>query len=288
LLGGIRFTIAGVLMMLWGRISPNYERPKLVHWRTSAIVGFLLLTIGNGGVVVAEHHLSSGMTALMVATLPFWVILIGWIFMRTGRPNIRILAGLVVGFIGVMLLISGGNAASDSSASGTAIGFIAVTISTVGWAIGSLYGINAPSVRSPIVAAGMQMLCGGVFLLIVGTAMGEWSIFDVATVTPESWLALAYLIFFGAIVAYTAFSWLVKNVSPTALSTYAYVNPAIAVVLGWAIAGENLSGTMLIGAAIVVGSIALTTIKKRQKRGRPKTPTAITPASTREQCTAAG
>ncbi len=283
LLGGIRFTIAGALMLLWGRISPNYERPKLVHWRTSAIVGFLLLTIGNGGVVIAEHHISSGMTALMVATLPFWVILIGWIFMRTGRPNIRTLAGLVIGFVGVMLLISGGKSAGDPTSSGTVIGFIAVTVSTVGWAIGSLYGIKAPSVRSPIVAAGMQMLCGGVFLLIAGTVMGEWSAFDVTTVTTESWLALAYLIFFGAIVAYTAYSWLVKNVSPTALSTYAYVNPAIAVLLGWAIAGEDLSGTMLIGAAIVVGSIALTTIKKRTKGNQPKTPTAIRPASTREQ-----
>ena len=286
LLGGIRFTIAGVLMLLWGRISPNYERPKLVHWRTSAIVGFLLLTIGNGGVVIAEHHISSGMTALMVATLPFWVILIGWVFMKTGRPEIRVMAGLAVGFIGVMLLISGGNSAGDSTAGGTAIGFIAVTVSTVGWAVGSLYGIKAPSVRSPIVAAGMQMLCGGAFMLIVGTAMGEWSAFDIAAVTTESWLALAYLIFFGAIVAYTAYSWLVKNVSPTALSTYAYVNPAIAVILGWAVAGENLSGTMLLGAAIVVGSIALTTIKKRKKRGRPKTPTAITPASRREQFSA--
>ncbi len=286
LLGGIRFTIAGALMLLWGRISPNYERPKLVHWRTSAIVGFLLLTIGNGGVVIAEHHISSGMTALMVATLPFWVILIGWLFMKTGRPNLRITLGLAVGFAGVMLLISGGSSAGDSTTGGTAIGFIAVTASTLAWAIGSLYGIKAPSVRSPIVAAGMQMLCGGSFMLIVGSVRGEWSAFNVAAVTTESWLALAYLIFFGAIVAYTAYSWLVKNVSPTALSTYAYVNPAIAVLLGWAIAGETLSGTMMIGAAIVVGSVALITLKKRKKRDRPKTPTAINPTSVQEQCVA--
>ncbi len=253
-----------------------------------AIVGFLLLTIGNGGVVIAEHHISSGMTALMVATLPFWVILIGWMFMRTGRPNMRVTAGLALGFVGVMLLISGGSSAGDSTAGGTAIGFIAVTASTLAWAIGSLYGIKAPSVRSPIVAAGMQMLCGGVFLLIAGTVMGEWAAFDMAAVTTESWLALAYLIFFGAIVAYTAYSWLVKNVSPTALSTYAYVNPAIAVLLGWAIAGETLSGTMLVGAVVVVGSVALITLKKREKRDRPKAPTAFKPASTQEQCSVAG
>jgi drug/metabolite transporter (DMT)-like permease len=269
LMGGIRFTVAGLLMIAWARFSRGYEKPTAAHWRTSAIVGFLLLTMGNGGVVLAEHYLSSGMTALMVATLPFWVILIGWLFMKTGRPSVRVTASLVIGFVGVMMLISGGTSTEGSTALGTMIGIAAVSVSTVAWAVGSLYGIKAPTANSPVLAAGMQMLCGGVFLLIAGTVLGEWSSLHLASAEPGAWLALAYLIFFGAIVAFTAYSWLVKNVSPTALSTYAYVNPAIAVILGWAIAGEVLNGTMIFGAAIIVASVALITIKKRGPRPEP-------------------
>jgi len=266
LMAGIRFTIAGSILYGIARFSPNYERPKLVHWRTSLIVGTLLLAIGNGGVVVAEHYISSSLAALLVATMPFWMVIFGWGFMGSGRPGLKVIMGLLVGFVGVWLLISVGDSGADASGSGQLYGVLGVTIATIGWSIGSLYGTRAPTSESTLVAAGMQMLSGGAVLLIIGTAMGEWSGFDAAAVSTNSWLALAYLIVFGAIVAYTAYSWLLKNVSPAMISTYAYVNPVIAVFLGWMIAGESLTGQMLIGAAIIVGSVMLIKTEKKPKK----------------------
>lgn len=268
LMAAFRFLIAGGILFAWARLSPNYEKPKLVHWRTSLIVGTLLLAIGNGGVVLAEHYISSSLAALLVATMPFWMVLLGWGFMGTGRPGYKMVLGLFIGFVGVALLISGNGHGSGAAGGmgGYLFGVISITIATLGWSAGSLYGSRAASVKSPVLAAGMQMLAGGFVLLLMGTVMGEWSIFDPAAVSANSWLALAYLIVFGAVIAFTAYSWLLKNVSPAAISTYAYVNPAIAVVLGWAIAGESLTAQMLVGAAVIVASVALITLQKKKKK----------------------
>ena len=268
LMAGLRFTIAGLILCAWARLSSGYEKPKLAHWRTSLIVGTLLLAVGNGGVVLAEHYISSSLAALLVATMPFWMVLLGWLFMGSGRPNLKVVAGLMVGFLGVWLLIAGREVAAGQSTDGQLLGIVLIMIATLGWSIGSLYGTRAPA-ASPIMAAGMQMLSGGFVLLIIGTIVGEWGTFDLAAVSFNSWAAFIYLIVFGAVVAYTAYSWLLKNVSPAAISTYAYVNPAIAVVLGWAIAGESLTSQMLLGAAIIVASVALITMNKTQKAEKP-------------------
>src|SRR5215218_8252785 len=262
LMAGFRFLIAGSLLYVWARFSKTYEKPKLVHWRTGLIVGTLLLGIGNGGVVLAEHYISSSLAALLVATTPFWIVLLGWMFMKTGRPNLKVVAGLALGFIGVYTLIAGGEEQAGESNGGQLFGIALILFATLGWSIGSLYGTRAPTAKSPILAAALQMLSGGFVLLIVGTLAGEWSTVDIAAVSLNSWLAFAYLITFGAFVAYTAYSWLLRNASPSALSTYAYVNPAIAVVLGWAIAGESMTGQMLIGAGIIVASVALITLNR--------------------------
>jgi len=287
LMAGVRFTIAGAILFAIARVSKGYERPKLVHWRTSLIVGTLLLAIGNGGVVLAEHYISSSLAALLVATVPFWIVLLSWMFMGKGRPNSKVTLGLLVGFLGVWLLISGQVAGSDSGGSNQLFGAIVIMISTLGWAAGSLYGTRAPAVKSAILAAGMQMLAGGAVLLVIGTVTGEWSQVDVAAMSFNSLFALGYLVVFGAIVAYTAYSWLLKNASPTAVTTYAYVNPAVAVFLGWAIAGESLTGQMLLGAAIIVGSVALITLQKKAAKKveaeiEPEIHTSVGPAVVRE------
>jgi drug/metabolite transporter (DMT)-like permease len=268
LMAGMRFTVAGLILLAWARLSGSYERPKREHWRTSFIVGALLLGVGNGGVVFGEHYLSSSLTALLVATTPFFIVLFGWAFVRTGRPNYKVVLGLIVGFIGVGFLIMGRPADGTIGLDGQWTGIAAILVAEVGWAAGSLYGATGPTAKSPVQAAGMQMLAGGGILLVVGTVLGEWAGFDPATVSNASALALGYLIIFGAIVAFTAYSWLLKNASPATVSTYAYVNPAIAVFLGWAIASETLTGQMLVGAAIVVLSVALITVNKKAK---PKT-----------------
>jgi drug/metabolite transporter (DMT)-like permease len=272
LMGGMRFTIAGLFLYFLGRfILPGYEKPKPLHWRTSLIVGALLLAGGNGGVVIAEHYISSSMTALLVATVPFWIVLLNWLVMRGERPNLKVAGGLLIGFLGVWMLIAGrGATTSDAATTVTAsqelFGSVLLIAASLSWALGSLYGSRAESVKSPVLGAGMQMLSGGVLMLLIGTVSGEWTAFDITQVSASSWLALAYLIAFGAIVAYTAYSWLLKNSSPAMVSTYAYVNPAIAVFLGWAIAGETLTGQMLLGAAIIVGSVALITSHKKDKK----------------------
>jgi drug/metabolite transporter (DMT)-like permease len=266
LMAGVRFGVAGAVLYAWARLSPGYEKPKLTHWRTSLIVGTLLLGIGNGGVVLAEHYISSSLAALLIATTPFWIVLLGWVFMGNGRPNYKVVTGLAVGFIGVALLIFGQSADDGVSSNGQMFGIIATLVATLAWAAGSLYGTTAPAVRSSAQVAGMQMLAGGAVLLVVGTVTGEWSSFDPSAVSTVSALALGYLIVFGAIVAFTAYSWLLKNASPAKVSTYAYVNPAIAVVLGWAIAGESLTGLMLLGAAIIVVSVALITANKKKTK----------------------
>lgn len=268
LMAGVRFTVAGAILYAWARASKGYEKPKLAHWRTSLIVGTLLLGIGNGGVVLAEHYISSSLAALLIATTPFFIVLLAWAFMGSGRPNYKVILGLAVGFVGVSLLIFGREADGSAGSNGQLFGIIATLVATLAWAAGSLYSTRAPAVGSAVQAAGMQMLAGGAVLLVTGTVTGEWASFDARSVSTTSILALAYLIVFGAIVAFTAFSWLLKNASPAAVSTYAYVNPAIAVLLGWAIAGETLTGLMLAGAAVVVVSVALITANKKAKAER--------------------
>lgn len=265
LMAGVRFTVAGAILYAWARASKGYEKPKLTHWKTSLIVGTLLLGIGNGGVVLAEHYISSSLAALLVATTPFFIVLLGWAFMGTGRPNYKVALGLAIGFIGVSLLILGQNGNGGSSSDGQLFGIVAMLAATLAWAAGSLYGTRGATVRSAAQAAGMQMLAGGAVLLVTGTVAGEWSSLDPASFSMTSVLALGYLIIFGAIVAFTAYSWLLKNASPAAVSTYAYVNPAIAVFLGWAIAGETLTGLMLAGASVVVVSVALITASRKTK-----------------------
>ena len=266
LMAGVRFSVAGIILLVWARLSPGYTRPKAVHWRTAIIVGGLLLGLGNGGVVIAEHYISSSLAALLIASTPFWIVILSWGFMGAGRPKLGVVLGLVVGFAGVVLLVAGQPVSTGSDEShGQTIGIVAIMIATIGWAIGSLYGSRAESARPNTLAAGMQMLSGGVIMLIVSLVIGEWSTFQFSAVSTASQIALAYLIAFGALIAYTAYNWLLQNASPSAVSTYAYINPAIAVILGWSIAGESLTGQMLLGAAVIVASVALITTSNRTK-----------------------
>ena len=259
LMAGARFAFAGSILFLWARLSKDYEPPTRAHWRTSFIVGTLLLLGGNGGVVLAQHYIPSSLAALLVATEPLWIVILGWAWLAQGRPNWKVALGLGLGFAGVWLLISGRATGVDTGGTAQWIGIIAVILGAFSWAAGSIYGLRGSAPRSSILAAGMQMIAGSVSLLIVGFARGEWSAFDPAAVSFNSLFGLGYLIIFGSLVGFTACSWLLKNARPSMVATYAYVNPVIAVLLGWLIAGESMTGQMLIGAGIVVGSVVLIT-----------------------------
>jgi drug/metabolite transporter (DMT)-like permease len=260
LMAGARFVFAGTILIVWARLSRDYEPPTPAHWRTSMIVGTLLLLGGNGGVVFAERYLTSSLAALLVATEPFWIVLLSWLWLKGARPNWKVALGLAVGFFGVWLLISGqGASGAAQHGSMQLVGALAVIAAALSWATGSLYGLRMPVPKSSFLTAGMQMFSGGLVLLLVSLIAGEWSSFNISEVSNNSWLGLLYLIVFGSLIAFTAYSWLLKNAQPAMVATYAYVNPIIAVFLGWLIAGESFTGQMLIGAGVIVGSVALIT-----------------------------
>jgi len=266
LMAGARFVFAGSILLIWARFSADYERPTAAHWRTSFIVGTLLLLGGNGGVVFAEHHISSSLAALLVATEPFWIVLLSWLWLKKSRPNLKVALGLAIGFFGVWFLIDGQNAdGAANSGSMQFFGTIAVIAAAFSWATGSIYGLRAPVPKSSLQTAGMQMFAGGLVLLFVSLILGEWSSFNIAEVSGNSWFGLVYLIVFGSLIGFTAYSWLLKNAQPTMVATYAYVNPVIAVLLGWLIAGESFTGQMLIGAGVIVGSVVLITSQNDDK-----------------------
>lgn len=269
LMAGSRFLIAGAIMLVIARCSKDYEKPTFAQWRTSFVVGTLLLVGGNGGVVLAEHYISSSLAALLVATEPFWIVLLSWLWLRNPRPNFKVALGLLVGFVGVYLLI-GGSDFSGAGGTNQLLGAGLVVLGALSWATGSIYGLRSPIAKSPLSASGMQMLAGGAMLTLVGTIAGEWTTFDINAVSRSSWFGLAYLIVFGSLVAFTAYSWLMKNAQPAMVATYAYVNPVIAVILGWAVAGESLTGQTLVGAAVIVGSVILITSQDSEKSAAGK------------------
>ena len=265
LMAGSRFVIAGAILMIWARFSADYEKPKAAHWRTSLIVGTLLLLGGNGGVVFAERHISSSLAALLVATEPFWIVLLSWLWLKGARPNLKAVLGIAIGFFGVWLLISGqsANAATANSGSMQIFATVAIILAALSWATGSIYGLRSPVPKSSIQTSGMQMFCGGAVLLFVSLIAGEWSNFNITQVSANSWFGLVYLIVFGSLIGFTAYSWLLKNAQPAMVATYAYVNPIIAVFLGWLIAHESFTGQMLLGAGVIVGSVVLITSENK-------------------------
>jgi drug/metabolite transporter (DMT)-like permease len=268
LMAGSRFVVAGVILMVWARFAKDYEKPKAAHWKTSFIVGTLLLLGGNGGVVFAEHHISSSLAALLVATEPFWIVLLSWLWLKKSRPNLKTILGIGVGFFGVWMLING-QTTSGAGGYGSMqfFGTIAVMAAALSWATGSIYGLRAPVPKSSILTAGMQMFAGGLVLLLVSLISGEMFKFDIAQVSSNSVYGVIYLIIFGSLIGFTAYSWLLKNAQPAMVATYAYVNPIVAVFLGWLIAGESFTGQMLIGATVIVGSVVLITSHDKNDKG---------------------
>jgi drug/metabolite transporter (DMT)-like permease len=255
LMAGARYLTAGGLLYGWSRLR-GAPRPDRVHWRSAVIVGALLLLLGNGGVVWAEQRVSSGLVALLISTEPLWIVLFVWLRSRnerrSARPDFRTVAGLALGFIGLVILIKPG------SSSGIHLAIAAVVlVASVSWAWGSLYGQRAALPSSPLLSTGMQMLCGGGLLFLAGLLTGEPARFALAQVSTRSLLALAYLTLFGAVVAFTAYVWLLRVASPVLVSTYAYVNPVVAVFLGWAVAGEPITKGTLIAAAVILTGVAL-------------------------------
>jgi drug/metabolite transporter (DMT)-like permease len=252
LMAGARFVVAGTTLY-WISRALGAKPPNRADWKTAGVLGAMMFLGGNGGVVWAEQRVPSGLTALLIATEPLWISVIDWVRPRGSRPNWRVATGLLIGFAASGLLVAPGKASGGVDPVGAAV----LAVATLSWAGGSLYSRHAVLPRSPLMAASMQMICGGILLFILGSVTGEWIGFRVSAVSTRSLLSLVYLTSFGAIVAFTSYSWLLKVTTLAKASTYAYVNPVIAVMLGWALAGETLSLRTAFATVAIVLAVAM-------------------------------
>jgi drug/metabolite transporter (DMT)-like permease len=262
LMAGVRFLISGTLLYVWARYR-GAPRPTRIHWRNATIAGGLLLLGGNGAVVWAEQFVPSGLTALIVSILPFWLVIIEWVRPPRKTPGAAVIIGLIVGFIGIVVLVGPGNLGGGDISYAAALVLI---LGSLSWALGSFFSRDAALPDSGLLTTGMEMLGGGVLLSIAAVATGELRSFHVAEVSRASTLGLLYLITFGSLIGFTSYIWLLDKVSPARLGTYAYVNPVVAVLLGWAIAGEKLSFRTGVAAAIVICAVALITTARTTTR----------------------
>ena len=251
-MAGVRFVAAGAILYAWSRArgAVPATRPQ---WRTAVVVGACLLLGGNGGVTWAEQYVPSGVAALIVASTPMWMVLLDAVRLRAW-PRPAVIAGLGIGLVGIWLLVGPSDLGSDPV---DPVGALAVGAAAFFWAVGSIYQRGAPKAEATLLNVGMQMLAGGALLLLAGVVLGERLV--LADVSAKSAGALAYLVFFGAIVGYSAYVWLLKVSTPAKASTYAYVNPIVAVLLGWALADEPLGPRVLSASLAVVAAVALIT-----------------------------
>jgi drug/metabolite transporter (DMT)-like permease len=266
LMAGVRFVIAGGLLFGWALLR-GAKWPEPAHWVGAAVVGTLLLLGGNGAVVWAEQHVPSGVAALLVAIVPCWLVLLDWLRPGGPRPTGRVIAGLLLGLAGVALLV--GPASLMGAGRIDPLGALVLVIGSFSWAAGSIYSRQRRLPQRPLLATGMQMLAGGVALILAGLVAGEPARLVWSTMSLKSVLALAYLIVFGAIIGYSAYVWLLRASTPARVGTYAYVNPVVAVILGWALAGEVLTIRMLLAAAVIVSGVVLITWGPRAPRTGP-------------------
>jgi drug/metabolite transporter (DMT)-like permease len=262
LMAAARFLTAGTVLYVWARFVAGAEKPGRAQWWAAAIVGSLLLIGGNGLVVWSELRIPSGVAALLGGTTPLWMVLIDWLRRGGVRPTGQVVLGLLCGLVGLVWLIG-----PDSLAGGgriDPIGVAAVMLSSIAWAAGSIYQRHASMPASPSLSTAMQMLAGGAGLLVVAGALGELPHADVAAMSLRSTLSFLYLVVFGSIVAFSAYVWLLRASTPARVSTHTYVNPIVAVLLGWALADEPLTPRMLVAVAVIVSGVALITLAPKR------------------------
>ncbi|ALW85118.1 hypothetical protein AUC43_08445 [Hymenobacter sedentarius] len=264
LMAGTRYGLAGGLLYAFMRLRGE-PRPSWRGWGHAFVIGICLLGFGNGGTTIGVLYLPSGTTSLLVATVPMFLALLGWLSGVTPRPTRWVTVGLAAGMLGMYLLAAHPSSAGVPRPGHPGIGVAAVLLAALLWSVGSLYSKKNQPAPSPFLSGGMQMLCGGAAMLVVGLVRGEASGFELAQVTTKSWMAYAYLVTFGSIVAFTAYIWLLRVVEPALAGTYAFVNPVVAVLLGWAFAGEVLNPQMLGGAALIVLAVVLVVLGGRRK-----------------------
>jgi drug/metabolite transporter (DMT)-like permease len=268
---GLRFLISGAILFTWQRLRGE-PAPRKVEWGSASIIGLLLLVGGNGLLVWAEQRIPSGIASLFIATAPLWMVLIDALRPRGTPANWLTWLGVLVGLTGTALLANPWQS-STTSPSLDPVGMAVLIFAALSWSIGSLYSRKASLPRSPLLGTGMEMLVGSLGLFILATLTGEWSQFNVAQISLRSLGGLTWLIIFGSGIGFVAYTWLLRNAPTPIVSTYAYVNPVVAILLGVLIAGETLQSLEIISAMIIIaGVILITTARTLSDRKLPRVP----------------
>ncbi len=267
LMAGIRFLISSAIIFGVARFFSK-EKIKLKFWKDSFIIGGALLLGGNGGVVWAEQFVPSGLTALIVATVPIWMVLFDWLHPHGNKPTLKIIIGLILGFAGLLIMISPSSILHGENVNLYGAG--ALLIATCSWAAGSVYSRKADMPKSKFLTVAMEMFAGGVLLVLAGTILGEWNSFHITKLSSQSIIAFLYLIASGSVIGFTAYIWLLEAAGPAKASTYAYVNPVIAVLLGWLILGEEISMRILLSASFIIVGVVFIITKKEFFRLKKK------------------
>jgi drug/metabolite transporter (DMT)-like permease len=262
LMAAIRFLIAGGVLYAWMRLR-GAPRPTRANWKATTIVGGLLLLGGNGGVVKAEQVFPSGLTAVLITTVPIWMALVELLRKDRIVPTLQVLLGLVLGFGGVVLLVGPGDLAGSGGLNPLWAGVL--IMAALSWATGSVYARKASLPKTPLLGSGMEMLAGGVLLLLASLISLEWVGFQPSNVSFLSLVSFIYLIVFGSLVGFSSYVWLLTKTTTARVSTYAYVNPVVAVFLGYFLAGEQLTlRTLIASSVIVIAVVVITTYRSRQ------------------------
>lgn len=262
LLSGIRFTVAGAILLAWRRLQG--ESPTRAGIRQNSFGGVLMLFGGTGTVVWVEQHIASGLAAIIVAGMPLWFVLLDKRQWAYNFSNKFIIGGVLVGFAGVLMLFG-----RDGAGLSALWPLFVLLAGCISWAYGSLYVKYHPSPHSTMMNAGIQMLAAGAFSLLFSWGQGELAGFDFRAVTLRSWLGLAYLLSFGSLIGYLSYVWLLSVRPAVQVGTYAYVNPVVAMLLGWAFAGEAFTGLQCLALVVILSGVLLVNAPK-YKRFKPK------------------
>jgi drug/metabolite transporter (DMT)-like permease len=256
LMSGARFLVAGLVLYLWTRRRGD-PKPSAIQWRSATMVGAFLLLGGNATVAWAEQQVPSGLAAVLIAVAPIWMVAFEWA--RGGRrPGTRVTAGLILGLVGLAILVS---PKGDSATQVNPIGAVMLVLASASWAWGSVVSKSAPLPKSRFLATSMEMIGGGVLLLLTALAVGQVAHFRPTEVSANAVLAWLFLVVFGSLVGFTAYIWLLGVTSIAKVGTYAYVNPIVAVFLGWAILDEPVTGRTLIAALVILVGVALVNLE---------------------------
>ena len=253
-----RFIISGAFLYLWRRTRGD-RQPTPSELRNAVVVGIFLLVGGNGGVVWAAQFIPSNLSALLVATVPLWMLLFDALRPGGERPSPMALTGILIGFFGAALLIGW---TVDRSTPKSLHGVLSVIAASLFWALGSIYGKTAKLPSSPLVTTGIEMLAGGAVQILIAWALGEFRSFAFAEVSTRSASAWTYLTVIGPI-AFVAYAWLLRNAPIPLVATYSYVNPLVAIVLGYILGNEIITARILLAAGLIIGSVALVSAPKR-------------------------